>query len=412
MRLVIACLALPLLSAQTEGSAEALLTGIRVKMRDTLKRLPDYTCRLNIERSNGPEKSRRLHPVDTVHLEVGYVDGKELYAWPGQKFGAAGLEEMMPAGGAVGTGDFALHVRWIFLSNAASFTYLGRSTAEGHETIQFGYRIPRAKSHYVLSSGPERRELVGYHGTFRVNARTLLLERLEIVIDEIPQQLHIRRAGSMLTYAVTRIGEADFLLPHSSELYIVNSNGRESRNITRFEQCRQYLGESVVSFADPAPTSVEAPKTITDVHLPGGIRMEITLQTALEGTRVAIGDPVKAVVSRDSVKAGKVVIPKGAKVTGRITRIGERNGGRVLYQVLGLQLSSVEFADHRAEFQGSLESLIFAAAQVTIASAPDPTRARPAAAWPSAGEGILFIKGNSLHIPAGAHMVWRTANDE
>ena len=340
MRFLIASLALCLLSAQTGSTTDTLLAGIRQKMRETLTRLPDYTCRLTVERSNGPRKSRHLRPVDTVRIEVGYLDGKELYAWPGQKFGSAKLEDMMPAGGAVGTGDFALHVRWIFLSNAATFTYSGRNTRDGHETMEFQYVVPRARSHYVLRSGPEHQEVVGYHGSFRVDAKTLLLERLVIAIDEIPPKLRISSAGSELTYAVTRIGGADFLLPHSSELYIVDANGRENRNVTRFEQCRQYLGESVVSFADPAPDVADSPKTVTEVQLPAGVRMEITLQTTLDGTRAAIGDPFKAVVSRDAVKAGIVIIPKGAKVTGRITRIGQRNGGRAVYQMMGMQLMS------------------------------------------------------------------------
>src|SRR5436309_1174627 len=104
VRFSAAVLSLCLLSAQSDTPADSLLPAIRQKVRETLTRLPDYTCRLTIERSNGPEKSRRLQPVDIVHIEVGYVDGKELYAWPGQKFGSVALEDMLPAGGAVGTG--------------------------------------------------------------------------------------------------------------------------------------------------------------------------------------------------------------------------------------------------------------------------------------------------------------------
>src|SRR5690349_9427689 len=125
MRVAAALLAICSLAAQP--AADALLTGIRQKMRENLSRLPDYTCRLTIERFMGAENAKRRHPIDTVHIEVGYVDGKELYAWPGQKFASKGLDEMMPAGGVVATGDFALHVRSIFLGNAATFTYAGRS---------------------------------------------------------------------------------------------------------------------------------------------------------------------------------------------------------------------------------------------------------------------------------------------
>src|SRR5262245_10494594 len=111
MRFLIALLALSPVCAQQ--NVNALLAGIRQKMRENLDHLPDYTCRLTIDRSSGRENAKKLRPIDTVHIEVGYVEGKELYAWPGQKFANKSLEEMMPAGGAVGTGDFALHVKSI-----------------------------------------------------------------------------------------------------------------------------------------------------------------------------------------------------------------------------------------------------------------------------------------------------------
>src|SRR5262249_42108894 len=118
----------------------------------------------------------------------------------------------------------------------------------------------------------------------------------------------------------------------------------------------------------------------------------------VDGARAVIGDPIHAVVARDVVKSGAVVVPKGAKVTGRITRIGQRPSGRITYQVLGLRLSTVEFTNHKAEFIGYLESLALAATQVTIGERTSST---------SQGS-VIFVKGNSLHIPPGAHMYWRT----
>jgi hypothetical protein len=406
MRYLIALLALAPLYSQQDP--DALLAAIRQKMRENQARLPDYTCRLTIDRSSGPEHAKHLRPIDTVHIEVGYVDGKEMYAWPGQKFSGKGLDKLMPAGGIVGTGDFALHVKSIFLGKSASFTLVGRNMREGHESIQFDYRVPRQKSQYLLLSGTGRQDIVGFHGSFWVDATTLLLDRLEITLDDIPPAHRVRRAGSILNYAVARIGAADFLLPHSSELFLVDERGTESRNRTRFEQCHQYLGESVVSFAEPSPSIADAPKPVTEIRLPAGLLVEMILKTTVDGARAVIGDPLQAVVSRDAVKSGAVVIPKGARVTGRITRISQRTAGRITYQVLGVRLSTVEFADHKAEFTGSLESVGLASAQVTIAGQDrrDSNHANSAAH----GESIIFVKGNSLHIPAGAHMSWRTVD--
>jgi hypothetical protein len=396
MRFLLALFALACLYAQSDPSPEALLDAIRQKMRQNLSRLPDYTCRLNIQRSAGVERARRLQPVDNVHIDVGYLNGKELYAWPGQKFEDVKLEEMLPAGGAVGTGDFGLHIKGIFLSEGPSFTYTGRGTDEGRQVIQFQYRVPRAKSRYVLRTAVDRDAVVGYRGSFSVDANTLLLERLEVILDDIPRRTRVRRAGSILTYAVTRIGDVDFLLPHTSELFIVDEHGRERRNLTRFEQCHKYSGESVVSFEEVAPTGGGTPQPVTELHLPTGLLVEMILRTTLDGTRAAIGDPISAVVSHDSNKAGETVIPKGAKVTGRITRISQVTRGRVVYQVVGLRLLSVEFAGGKAQFAASLESVAMAAAQTEVGPGSHPS------------EALLFVKGNSLHIPPGAHMIWRT----
>jgi hypothetical protein len=262
--------------------------------------------------------------------------------------------------------------------------------------IQFQYRVPRAKSRYVLRTGPDRDAVVGYRGSFWVDANTLLLQRLEVMLDDIPRRTRVRRAGSILTYAVTRIGEADFLLPHTSELFIVDEHGRERRNLTRFEQCHKYSGESVVNFGEFAPAGDGASQPMTELHLPPGLLVEMILRTTLDGTRAAIGDPISAVVSHDANKAGETVIPKGAKVTGRITRVSQITRGRVVYQVVGLRLLRVEFAGRTAQFAASLESVALAAAQTDVGPGGHPS------------EALLFVKGNSLHIPPGAHMIWRT----
>ena len=405
-----AALALSLLRAQPDTSSpDRLLAGIRRHVRDNLARLPNYTCRLTIERFHGPAAARHPTRVDTVHIEVGYVDGKELYAWPGQKFENKRLEQLMPPGGAVGNGDFALHIRSIFLTNAATFTYVGPTEEDGRPALQFQYRIAQEKSQYALSDG-EHTALIGYHGSFWADAKTLGLMRLEVMVDDIPERIRVRQAGSKLTYALTRIGGADFLLPQSSDLFMLDSAGRESRNLTRFEQCHQYQGESVVSFVDPSAVA-ESPKAVTEVTLPAGLLVEMSLRTELNLERLVIGDPVKATVVHDVQKTGVVIIPKGATVTGRVTRLGHMTNGRVQYTVAGIRLSTIEFADKHAGFTASLESFAFAAAQIAVAAGQDRsvTKRERRDGYPlEPGEGLLSIRGNVSRIPPGAHMFWRT----
>lgn len=418
MRTLAAVLALPLLCghvllAQANPAITDLLYRIRIGMRDNLDRLPNYTCRLTIERSTQAPGAHRFNHVDTAHLEVGYVDGKELYAWPGQKFEGNQLDRMLPAGGAVGTGDFALHARAIFLSGAPTFVYKGRTDENGKAVVQFDYNIPREKSRYALGNGADF-EVVGYHGAIWADAHTLRPLRVEIDVDDVPSRLKITSATNKLTYMVAKIGGADFLLPDTSELLLRDANGRVNRNLTRFDQCRQYQGESVLSFADPDAASAPV-QTVTEVNLPAGLFVEMILRTELQFDHMAVGDPIAATVAHDVSRSGAVMVPKGAAVTGHITRITSGTNGRVAYRAIGLELDAVDFTGHHAEFTGTLETFAYAAAQITVSTSGQAQfdRREPRAFRDlQPGEGMVFIRGQVSHIPSGAHMYWRTVTKQ
>ena len=94
---------------------EVLLARIRLRMKDNLERLPNYTCRQTIERSQRLSSSRRFRLVDAIRLEVALVGGKELFAWPGETSFQDREISQLVSGGAIGNGDFALHARSVFL---------------------------------------------------------------------------------------------------------------------------------------------------------------------------------------------------------------------------------------------------------------------------------------------------------
>lgn len=225
-----------------------LLQRIRGKMAENLERLPDYTCRMTIERSARRSAEEPFDTLDTVHLEVSYVGGREMFAFPG----AAGFEEKsieeMVRGGTIGTGSFALHARSVFLGEATRFTYAGVTIEQGRTGIQFDFRVPRAGSRYLIRAGGEP-AVVGYRGSFRVDAETLDLIRLQVEADDIPSSLPVTRSGETMEYARARIGAAEFLLPRASELIVRHASGAENRNRICFEGCRQYTGESVIRFS-------------------------------------------------------------------------------------------------------------------------------------------------------------------
>ena len=239
------------------------LARIRVAAAENLQRMPNYTCVQTIERSRRIGPKRRFELLDTIRLEVALVDGKELFSWPGAgKFEDRRIGDLV-GGGTIGNGNFALHARSVFLSNVARFDFDSEVEQDGRRLIRYRYQVPRISSGYQVRIG-ELEEVVGYRGSFDVDATTMDLMRLEVIADEIPPRLPIQSASDVMLYARQRIGGGDFLLPQSSELTMVAINGLESRNRVHFASCRQYSGESVLSFADAPVEEAPAPSRCAD----------------------------------------------------------------------------------------------------------------------------------------------------
>src|SRR5690349_16012167 len=98
-----------------------LLERIREHMREYLAHLPDYTCRVTIERSDRRNPRARFSVRDRLRLEIAYAGGREYYAWPGDNHFESTIDELLPRNGMVSEGSFALHMRKLFLTSDAEF---------------------------------------------------------------------------------------------------------------------------------------------------------------------------------------------------------------------------------------------------------------------------------------------------
>jgi len=391
-----------------------LLARIKAKAADNLKRLPNYTCTQTIERTLRGAKARKFEPLDTLRLEVALVEGKELFSWPGAgKFEERGIGEIVGRGGAIGNGSFALHAKSVFLSNAPTFTHVGATTLSGRPAIRYDYRIPQMLSGYQIRVG-QNHALVEYHGSFWVDADTLDLIRLEVHADNPPPNLNLTEASDTMEYQRVRIGGRDFLLPQSSELVMIDLLGNAVRNRTQFSACRQYAGESKLSFVESSP-DVAAPAPtpqVNPIQLPAGLTVEVRLQTPIQSGRSATGDLVTALVGRDVKKDGQIVAPKGALLTGRITRLETRKGEQD-YCIVGLDFSTIEFDNRRGEFRAMLQH-----SGLVQNSRVGPGRAQEAArrqtmdddildAHPAIGS-VFVVHSSHVSLPRGHSMLWRT----
>src|SRR5690348_459970 len=115
------------------------LTRIRTQMARTLAHLPDYTCRETIERALRRPPSNRYENRDTLRVDVAYLNGRELYAWPGDRLGERTLFDMVPDG-SIATGNFGMLGRAVFADNGPIFHFEGTSAANGKNQVKYSFQ--------------------------------------------------------------------------------------------------------------------------------------------------------------------------------------------------------------------------------------------------------------------------------
>jgi hypothetical protein len=397
------------LSAQEYDSKAPLppelvtLSRIRRSMSENLKRQPDYTCSITIERSHRTGSSKRFQLEDTVRLEVAYSGGKELYSWPGSsKFDERDVTEIVK-GGAIGTGDFAGHASNVYSSNHPRFDYIGRESIGDRTAEKFHFVVSRAFSRYEMRIGGAR-GIVGYQGYIWHDAQSLDAIRLELSVDDIPPDIPLSGSRSVIDYARMRIGDGEFLLPQASEITLTRPDGSEARNRTTFSGCRQYKGESTLTFDEPPPP--QAPqRRAAAVMLPGSLMVELRIEKPLDMRKIAMGDLLETRVTED-VKQGRTVwLSKGAKVQLRIARIEFDSKPVEAYSVV-LEPVSFQSGDSTGEFRAKLTPSM--APEAMQSPWRDTSNRTQVAVCNHHELNVLVVSGLPPIVPSGFSMTWRT----
>jgi hypothetical protein len=396
MRVMAILFAGAVLSTAQEIPVETIqLAHIRDHMLGQLRRQPNYTCVETVERSAraGAKKSFQLR--DTLRLEVALVDGKEMFAWPGaKKFEATDLSDMVKEG-AIGNGNFATFARAIFQTRSATFNYKGPDGM----LVRYDYRVPLLESGYVIRIG-EKKATVPYRGAIFVDPKNLDVHRIDVIAEDIPMTLGLAATDTRMDYARVKIGESDFLLPAESELTMVDLDGQEHRNHVRLASCREFAGESVLTFDDaPVDSTAATPAKVEEISLPAGLILDLRLDGEIDTETTAVGDELRAHLASDVKLKGRLLIGRGASVTGRVTRLEKHPD----YTELGLEFVEAENGGVRARFKGRLETLPqswFLASTVTQRH----TSVRPN----ETGESTMILKGGRIRMARGTPMYWRT----
>ena len=381
-------------------SPETILIGrTRYHMIETLRRIPNYTCLETIERSVRRSDSKRASIVDALRLEVAIVDGKELFSWPGERqFKERDLRELAP-GGAIGNGNFALHAKSVFGGSYVTFTFRGREQRNGRDVARFDYDVPQRFSGYQIRVG-DASAVVAYHGQVVVDSSSLDVIDLEVVADDLPPVLMLKRASDFMHYGRQRIGEGDFLLPISSEMSMVGLDGAESRNKVSFSGCRQYSGDSVVRFDEVEPTygAIDAPAVPRmPTELPAGLLLEVSLDETFFLEKAATGDPLQFTVRSDSRRRKVTIVPKGAKIRARVGDI-DRRAVRGYNSGVGIILVEIEHLGQIVPLKATVEEGGSISGRTGIYALMPANSGRPA---------MVYIKSTPPRLPKGLLMQLR-----
>jgi len=256
-RMVVALSSLVLLvvtvkaQSQVAENPESLLRRIRDRMVTHLSQLPNYTCHEVIDRLVRRASYGSFERQDRLELEVAIVGHKELFARKGEtRFEDQEIHNLVPAG-TIGNGAFGSYIETVLSGEGAEVRYVGPAKTDGHKTYRYDFEVPQPKSHFLVRRGSAE-GIVAYKGSFWADVETLDLVRVELKADSIPAYIGVRMVEESMHYKIMQIGKSDFLLPRHSQLSTSDQSGNSSLNMMNLEHCREFSGESVVTFGGPA----------------------------------------------------------------------------------------------------------------------------------------------------------------
>jgi hypothetical protein len=369
-------------------------------MEENLARVPNYTCVETIERLHRRRPRDEFKMADRLRFEVAVVGGKEMYSWPGaRRFEDLTPSRMIPRGTTT-TGDYATHANTVFVSDMPDFGRGVEETFDGRPAVRFDFRVGRRATNYKVQSG-DRKALVPYRGAFWADPATLDLLRLVVEVEEIPAELGLKQASTVIDYGKVRVGASDFLLPQRVDFLLRRLDGSEDRNRTEFSGCRQYVGDVEISFDEPGEVRPAETGGPASVVLPAGLLVETRLDQTIDSRISAIGDLLTARLTSAVKKDGRVVAPKGAVLRGRLRRL-EPGMARGPYLAVELEFTELEWDQTTARWKARLHTAgpLVGAARNALAVPPDQPP----------GRATLLLAGGRVRLPQGFRMLWVTSD--
>jgi hypothetical protein len=229
---------------------DVILQQIRSKMMEHFSQLRNYTCHVVVDRLIKRAGYNTLERQDRVNLEAAFVGEKELFSRAGETHFEERSVSSMVSGGMISNNAFGFHEDAVLSGDGPEFKYRGPCKKDGHKTYRYDFHIGEGNSQFLVRHNAAE-AIVGYKGTIWADADTLDIVRVDWKTDHIPSSVGISSIEKTMHYKILRIGHTAFLLPSASELAAYDERGNFSLNMITLEACREFTGESQVTYEPP-----------------------------------------------------------------------------------------------------------------------------------------------------------------
>ena len=404
------------LSAQDLAPEVLLLSRIKHHMRSQVEQLPNSTCLETASRFHKESSGAKLRPLDTLRLEVVYSGGREWYGSPGDPRLSQDDPAAFIGAGMIGNGVFGITLYNLFVADGALFKFQGKEREDGLEVVKYDFRFPRVQDGFQVSI-PGGVGAVGEEGTLWADSSTLDLLRMTIRVTEIPAYLPLASAQYKVTYAHTRIGEFEALLPQQSDMDMQLSSGVEDFDRFDFTHCRAFGSHSEIRFesADAVAAAPEAPSSgavaaVIQPSIPALLPVTIALTSTISD-RDAVGTPIEGKRSRrgpvqeQGCDQKRGDCPRPGQAPGAVSEVRPLRGRFGVYGDGSQWRAGSFFADLlRLEKRAGIQQKL----RETVVLRDGATSPAEVVIPELAGVASFFVEGNSFMLPAGFQTVWRT----
>jgi hypothetical protein len=220
-----------------------------------------------------------------------------------------------------------------------------------------------------------------------------------------------------------RIGDYNVLLAQQADSHMLDAAGVESYNRLEFTHCRAYSAQSHIRFnAEPQEPPQALPSGSPPIRsspdaagqaVSALLLINVQLTTSISD-KDTVGTLIEGKVSDDVLRKGKILIPNGSVVRGRIRRLERYQRGGAF--IVGLEFTEVEVRgallpfyadllriDKNPRIQPTLSERVLVRDRAGV-----QTREETITLPELPGVASFFVSGMTFTVPSGFRMVWRT----